>query len=75
MDTCPVCYYPLDACDCDEDLIHYATRNRELLAEVDRQAQEKAAHDNRRAHEHRLVQEMVQYQYVQVNDDSNSRRS
>lgn len=75
MDTCPVCYYPLDACDCDEDLVHYASRNREALAEMDRQSQENAAYNARRAREHRLVQETMQYQYVQVNDDDNSRRS
>ena len=75
MDTCLLCYNSVDMCECDSDAVYFDSRKREQAAEI-----ESRQHDARlrQAQHNRLAQdilEMMQYQYVQVNNDHSTDRS
>lgn len=69
METCPICFYPSDICDCDPDTVHYALRNQEDEADFDRRMQRDKEMRDRNA---QMVREVMQYQYIQVMNDDNS---
>ena len=75
MDTCSLCYNPVDMCECDSDAVYFDSRKRDQAAETDTKQYEAKL---RQAHHNRIAQdilEVMQYQYVQVSDDHNSKRS
>ena len=72
METCSMCFYPQDVCDCDPDVVDYAAKNQEEYAERERQNQRvREMHDLNA----RMVLDVMNYKHIQVMNDDNSLNS